>query len=66
MKIKNAFVQLKNRWEVMKDLTFIVLYEAQVILACCTWHNFCKMYKEDTGAFDELLDPKDFNIEEAP
>ena len=39
---------------------------AQVILASCALHKFCKMHEEDMGASDEPLGLEDFKIEHAP
>lgn len=39
MKIENAFVMLKNKWQVLKNLNFSVLFFGQVILTYYLLHN---------------------------
>ena len=60
VKIENIFALLENKWRMLKNLNFNVLYSWQVILACCVLHNFCTLHQGELTRYPPLP-LKDFN-----
>ena len=54
LKIENVFAISKNRWQILKNLNFNVLYSRQVILACCVLHNICKLHEDELTDYSSL------------
>ncbi len=41
--IENDFGNLKNQWQILKNLNCKVDKRGKIIMACCIFHNLCQM-----------------------